>query len=68
VAEDKRNIRLITERKIVRNMSQAELAEATDIPQPTISAMELGVRPGAEHKEKLAAYFGKTVEYLFGEG
>ena len=48
-------------------LSQAKLAEASGVPQQTISAVESGTRsPGAEVLYKLARALGVTMDELYG--
>lgn len=59
------NIDLRREREIL-GVSQKELAAAISKRQSEISSWERGEHaPSPKNREKLAAFFGKTVEELF---
>lgn len=51
-----------------KNISAAALAAALGMPRLSIEKIEAGrLTPSKEQQDKLAAYFGVTVQYLRGE-
>lgn len=57
----------IKEQRKMRGMTQTELAQATNIPQSTISAWEKGVNiPNVADCIKLADFYGITIDELVG--
>jgi transcriptional regulator with XRE-family HTH domain len=51
--------------RIKRELTQAELAALTGVPQPRISLLERGIKPRPEEVEALAAAFKISPEKLF---
>ena len=52
--------------RVLRNVSQQELAEAVGVSRQTIYAIENGkFIPSTELALKISAFFGKTVNELF---
>ena len=57
----------LKELRTQRNLSQMELAKATNISQSAIAKWELGkTEPTASAIIMLAKYFGETTDYLLG--
>lgn len=57
----------IRELREARGLQQKELAIDLGVTQPTISGWELGIKvPSARNTQRLADYFGVSVDYLLG--
>ena len=64
------NIRdALIECRAEKDISQAELSKAIGVPAPTIASWEQGISlPNLQTLYRLAKYYQKTMDYMYGEG
>lgn len=57
----------IAEQRVLRGLSQSQLAREVGVSQGTIGKLESGISSGSSHLHKIARALKTTAEYLSGE-